>query len=120
MDKLLIPDIPLQARVGCTEQERSHPQTIQVDLELSCCLKHAARVDSIAEAIDYVAVQMAVAEVATCKKYYLIETIAAAIAASLLEQFSIESVRVRVKKPSALAEHGVPWAGVEIVRNRSG
>lgn len=117
-DKILIPDIPLKVRVGCTAEERHDVQPILVDIELRCDLAAAARADSIGSAIDYVRVRNEAARVASERSYALIEAIAEGLASGLLKAFPVEEVVVRVRKPSALAEFGVPWAGVEIVRRR--
>lgn len=117
-DKLLIPDIPLRARVGCTPSERAEEQTVLVDIELHCDLNAAAREDSVASAIDYVSVRNEAARTVAEKPYALVETIAVRVANRLLERFPASSALVRVRKPSALAEFGVPWAGVEVLRSR--
>ncbi len=118
-DKIHIPAIPIPARVGCSEEERRVPQQILVDLELGLDLAQAAATDSIDAAVDYVAVRAAVAEVCSAKAYRLIETIAERTAAKLLADFPLDAVSVRVRKPSALARFGVPWAAVEIRRSRN-
>lgn len=117
-DKILIPAIPLAARVGCSAEERREPQQILVDLEIDVDTAQAAAADSIDAAVDYVAVRAAVEEVAAAKAYSLIETIAERTAAKLLAAFRIDAVLVRVRKPSALARFGVPWTAVEIRRSR--
>ena len=119
-DRMMLPEIPVQARVGCTEQERAEFQMLLIDIELRCDLSHAAREDSIEAAIDYVELRAEAERVAGVRPYALIESIAEGIAACLLERFASEEVLVRVRKPTALAEFGVPWAGVEVVRSRSG
>ena len=119
-DRIMLPEIPVQARVGCTEQERAESQMLLIDVELRCDVAQAAREDSIEAAIDYVAVRSEAERVAGARPYALIETIAEGTAASLLERFATDEVRVRVRKPTALAEFGVPWAGVEVVRNKRG
>ena len=119
-DRILVPGIPLMARVGCTAEERRQPQAIQVDIELSCELSRAAESDSIEHAIDYVRVRDEAERVASMRPYALIEAIAEGIARRLLEAFPAEEVLVRVRKPSALAGFGVPWAGVEVVRGHRG
>ena len=119
-DKVILPDIPVQARVGCTEDERAEFQMLLIDIELRCELAGAAKEDSIQAAIDYVEVRAEAERVAGLKPYALIETIADELAAGLLERFAPDKVRVRVRKPTALAEFGVPWAGVEVVRKRHG
>ena len=119
-DKVLVPAIPLKARVGCSEEERREPQRILVDIELRCDLGPAARSDAVADAIDYVRVRAEAESVAAARPYALIETIAQGIADRLLEAFPAGEACVRVRKPAALAEHGVPWAAVEVVRSSHG
>ncbi len=119
-DRVLIPGIPLWARVGCTEAERREAQSILVDIELRCDAGPAARSDSLADAVDYVAVRADAAAVAGRRPYALIETLAEAVATTLLANHCVGEVLVRVKKPSALARFGVPWAAVEVVRQSNG
>lgn len=119
-DKTLIPDIPVHARVGCTAEERREPQRIFVDLELWWDVRKAAVADDLSLAIDYVSVRSAVAEIAAMRPYALIEAVAERIVSGLLDRFPASKVLVRVRKPSALASFGVPWAGVEVTRVRGG
>lgn len=119
-DKVLIHDIPLVARVGCTEVERREPQTIYMDLELWCDIGVAAQSDSISAAINYVEVRRETERVVSQESYALIETIAERVAMHILKCFQVKGLLVRIRKPAALAEFGVSWAGVEIVRTRHG
>ena len=91
-----------------------------MDIELACDVSEAAREDSLDAAIDYVAVRDEAARVVSERPHSLVETVAARIAESLVERFPASEAKVRVRKPSALAEFGVPWAGVEVVRRRRG
>lgn len=118
-DKVLVPGIPVRARVGCTEEERRTAQDILVDIELRCDLARAAQSDAIEHTIDYVGARDVVESVASARPYALIETIADRVASRLLASFPAETAVVRVRKPSALAEFGVSWAGVEIERSRN-
>lgn len=118
LDKILIPSIPVEARVGCTDEERREPQVIEIDLALRCNVQKAAEEDRIEAAINYVAVREETEWVAASRPFRLIETIAVEIANRLLARFPAEEVQVRVRKPSALARFDVPWAGVEVVRSR--
>ena len=118
LDRTLVPDIPVSARVGCTEEERCEAQRILVDLQLWWDARAAAADDDISRAIDYVSVRAAAGEIAAMRPYALIEAIAESIANGLLQRFPAEKVVVRVRKPSALARFGVPWAGVEVTRVR--
>lgn len=120
LEKTLIHDVPVHARVGCTEEERREPQQILVDLELWWDVRAAAAADDISRAIDYVSVRAVTEQIAAMRPYALIEAIAERIVIGLFDRFPADKVLVRVRKPSALARFGVPWAGVEITRMRGG
>lgn len=119
-DRILIPGIPLQARVGCTPEERAVAQRVLLDLELECDAHAAGEADDLALAVDYVGVRDTVERVATARPFRLIEALAESVASEILRGFPVPRVRVRVRKPAALADFGVPWAGVEIERHRRG
>ena len=118
MDRILIPDLPLRCRIGVSDQERAEPQDLVADIELSLDLEPAASSDDIGQTVNYQRVGEAMAEVATAQPRKLIETLAEDSARALLARFSIQAVRVRIKKPSAMANFGVPYAAVEIERRR--
>ena len=107
-DRIMLPEIPVQARVGCSEQEREQSQMLLIDIELRCDLSEAAKEDSIEAAINYVDVRAEAERVAGIRPYALIETIAEGVATALLARFATEEVLVRVRKPTALGRIRCP------------
>jgi dihydroneopterin aldolase len=120
VDAIRIVDLPLGCRIGAGRQERAREQTVRVDIELRTDVSAAAAEDDIAHAIDYVAVCRTVAAVAAERDRALIETLAEDCARELLARFPAESVRITLRKPSALAKWGAAHAAVEIERRRDG
>ena len=120
MDRILIPDFPLSCRIGVTEHERSAEQEVLADIELGLDLRAAALSDDLDETLDYQRVGSALVELARERPRKLIETLAEDAAAELLSRFPVAWVRVRIKKPSAMANFGAPYAAVEIERRRDG
>jgi dihydroneopterin aldolase len=120
VDRILVPALPLQARVGVREEERSVPQAIVVDVELHLDLSPAGREDDLARTVDYRTVCALLDEVARSGPFVLIEAVAERMAGALLERFAVEEVRVRVSKPGALQEWRAPYAAVEVWRRRDG
>ena len=53
MDRMLVPGIRLEARVGVGEEERAVPQEITVDVELTLDLSRAGATDDIDATVDY-------------------------------------------------------------------
>ena len=119
MDRIVIPGIPLDVRVGVSDAERASEQEIGVEVELGLDLRAAGTADDLSRAVDYESVCDVIAAVATARTYRLIETIAEECAAAVLARFAaVDEVRVRVRKPSALRSRNVPFAAVEVLRRR--
>jgi dihydroneopterin aldolase len=71
-----------------------------VDLELMVAFE--GRPDSLEATVDYGAVYALVQELVTQKSYYLIESLAEALALGILAEFAaVDSLLVRVHKPHA-------------------
>jgi dihydroneopterin aldolase len=119
VDRIIVPDIPLQARVGITDAERAKEQAVLVDVELGLDLGRAGTADELERTVDYEKVCDVVADTVRARPYRLIETMAETCARALLGAWpAVAEVRVRVKKPGALRARGVPYAAVEVVRRR--
>lgn len=86
---------------GVGEDERRNGQTFLVDVWLT--VPDPAD-DVIAATVDYRRVRDTVRAVSESSAFQLLETFAAAIAASVHEELLPERVKVRVRKP------GVAWA----------
>jgi dihydroneopterin aldolase len=120
MDKVIVQGARLEARIGVTEEERARPQEVVIDVELALDVREAARTDDLRLSVDYAEVWRLMEGTARRQPWALVETLAERIASALLEGFPAEEARVLVRKPGALRAQGVEWAGVEIVRRRSG
>ncbi len=118
MDRIILPEIPLRARVGVGAEERAAEQDIYVDVEIGLDLRPAGTSDDLGRTVDYEAVCEAVATVARSRQFHLIEAIAEECATAVLAAFAVGEVRVRVRKPGALRVRGVPYAAVEVFRRR--
>ena len=118
MDSIILPGIPLRARVGVRAEERASDQEIFLDVELGLDLQPAASSDELDRTVDYEAVCDTLATVTRSREFNLIEAIAEACARALLSRFPVAEVRVRVRKPGALRSRGVPYAAVEVLRRR--
>jgi 7,8-dihydroneopterin aldolase/epimerase/oxygenase len=83
---------------GETEAERTLGNRFHVDVELRMDLSRAGRSDDIADTLDYARTFTLVREVVEDQQYNLIETVAAKVAARMLAEPGVESVKVRVGK----------------------
>jgi dihydroneopterin aldolase len=115
MDKLQITGLRVSAVIGVRAWERQLRQPLLIDLCLAIDATAAAATDQIDDALDYGAVARRVTELTETGNFRLIETLAEAIASTLLDEFAPASVTIRVHKPGA-----VPQAqGVSIEIERS-
>ena len=108
MDRILIADLPVSCQIGVPDEERSEQQELRIDLELETDVRDAAAGDDFEKTVDYASVSGLVQRTAAARPRKLIETLAEDLARVALDSLAIESVRVRVRKPSAL--RGV-WRG---------
>lgn len=124
MDKITLVGLQFQGRHGVYPEEKEKTQAFEVDLELMLDVRPAAQSDSLRDTVDYALVFRLVAGVVEGRSYKLIETLAEAIAAEVLERASrpggpvLEQVMVRVRKPQAALPGPFQTVQVEIVRRR--
>jgi 7,8-dihydroneopterin aldolase/epimerase/oxygenase len=83
-------------RHGLLDEERRDGQTFLFDVELEVDEPAGDRIEA---AVDYRLVAAAVEEVAGGHRFDLIESLAAAVADTLVERFPVARTRVRVRKP---------------------
>ncbi len=115
-DKVLISRIDCLAVIGVTPEERALKQRLSIDVEFLIDSRKAAKTDSLKDAIDYAEVAAAVADICGKQPYHLIETVAERIAERVLADFPTPGTRILVRKISPVAEPGVDYVSLEIVR----
>ena len=118
MDKIIIKEARFSCNIGVSQKERRKKQEIVVDAELFLDAKKAAQTDDIKYAVNYSEVYDLIKNIIGMKKYKLVESIAENIARGILNEFSVQKVIVKVKKPKALADRNVKYAAVEIIRKK--
>lgn len=113
MDRLTVAGLELWLKVGCTEEERSFAQRVDMDVDLELDLRAAGRNDDLAQTVDYAALTEGLRTMLTGKTYRLAETAAETAADWVLWRFKPVSVNIRLRK-RALA--GISYAEIEIRR----
>jgi len=97
-DLLILEGMSFYGYHGETEAERTLGNRFHVDVEVRMDLAAAGRTDDIADTLDYSRAFALVREVVEEQQYSLIETVAARVAAIVLAEPRVESVKVRVGK----------------------
>lgn len=116
-DIVYIRALQVETVIGVHEHERQQPQSLLVDLEMAADIRAAAANDDLSNALDYDAVARRISSFVASTHYHLLETLAERIADMLLQEFPISHLRLRLGKPSALAN--AAEAGVIIERGKS-
>ena|SRR6266850_5002002 len=98
MDKIKITDLEVFYQVGVTDEERAKPQRLLVSVEMEHDFTSAISRDNLAETLDYFAISQWLLRFGEDCHWQLIETLAADIAAMILDEFQAKSVSVEVKK----------------------
>jgi 7,8-dihydroneopterin aldolase/epimerase/oxygenase len=97
--------LELHAHHGVTDEERERGQTFRFDIWAD--LPDRLVSDRLAACVR---------SVSDSKRFNLLEALASELADTLLSQFELERVRVRVRKPEVRLEPPVDYAAVTVER----
>lgn len=101
-DRVFLRGLTAECIIGFIDWERRVRQTVVVDLEVPVDCARAALTDEVADTIDYKKVAKRVLAFIEASEFKLVETLAHRLAMLLLEEFSLEWVRLQVNKPGAI------------------
>jgi len=113
-DQIQIKDLHLRTIIGINEEERRDRQDVLINIVLYADTGAASASDDIDDAVNYRTITKRVIKLVEESQFYLVEKMAAEIAAICLEDARVEEVSVRVEKPGAL--RFARSVGVEIHR----
>jgi len=113
-DAILIKDLTLLVPIGITAQEQDRPQVLSVDITVNKNLKPAGENDDLSLTTDYRHICDAVQNLHG--PFQTLEGFAERAAQAIRQQFLCDRVKLRVKKPGALARRGARYAAVLIER----
>jgi 7,8-dihydroneopterin aldolase/epimerase/oxygenase len=98
LDEIRIAALRLTTHIGVPEAERAESQVLEADITLRIPARFEAMHDDIAATIDYAAVAARLQELAAERPRRLIETLAAEMAACVLEEFKAAGVSIELRK----------------------
>lgn len=114
MDIVYLRDLKIPCTIGVWEWERRIKQTVVIDVDIATDARAAARSDRLESALDYKAVAKHLIDYVGNSEFHLVETLAEKVAESVLTEFKVPWVRVRINKKGAI--RGASAAGVVIER----
>jgi dihydroneopterin aldolase len=118
LDRIVLEGIQFYGYHGVPAEEQVVGHRFAVDLEVACDLREAGHRDDVALTIDYGELAGQVVSIGRERRFRLIEALAEAIAAKVLEHARADRVRVRVRKLLPPIDGVVAAAAVEIERSR--
>jgi len=101
-DIIFLQDLRVDTIVGIWDWERKIRQTVSIDLEMGADVRRAANNDDIENTLNYKLVAKRVQQFVADSEYQLVETLAEKIAETILQEFEIPWIQVRVAKPGAI------------------
>ena len=104
---------------GVHDAEQQLGQRFIVDLEMELDLRPAGLSDDPNDTVNYSQVYREIKQIMEGPPRKLLENVAEAIASCVLENFGVDSVRVKVKKPEVPVKGSIlDYASVEIFRSK--
>ena len=117
-DVIKLTNMVFYAHHGYYEAERELGQKFELDIEVTCNLKEAAREDNLEKTIDYRNIYSIAKDAFENYKFKLIESVAERISEQILESHLTSSVLIRVRKPHVPLKGFLDHVEVEIRRNK--
>ena len=114
MDIVYISDLRIETIIGIYDWEREIRQIVSIDLEMATDNRKAAATESIDDALNYKAVAKRLIQFAEESEFQLVETLAERMAETILEEFDVDWLRLKLGKPGAVT--GSREVGVIIER----
>jgi 7,8-dihydroneopterin aldolase/epimerase/oxygenase len=102
LDIVYIRDLEIETVIGIYQWEREVRQIISIDLDMSADISAAAKSDNIADALNYKAVTKRLMDFVGSSNCMLVEKLAEEITQVVLQEFTVQWVRLRLSKPGAL------------------
>ena|SRR5579862_3366955 len=114
MDTIFISDLRIETRIGVYEWEKHVRQPVVLNIEIAMPHSRASATDELADALDYASVVTRLQQFMGKHPHALLERLAEAIAALIIDEFHAPWVRVQLAKIAPLP--GVKQLGVRIER----
>jgi 7,8-dihydroneopterin aldolase/epimerase/oxygenase len=117
-DTIFLQGLEIPCIIGTLPRERVTKQKVMIDLEFPAPVRKAARRDDLKDALNYRKIAERITEFVSKSRFHLIETLAERLAQTLLREFRLKIVTLRVSKPKAL--RNAKNVGVKIQRSLKG
>jgi 7,8-dihydroneopterin aldolase/epimerase/oxygenase len=117
-DKVLLSGIRIRPHLGVDASERNMAQDCDADVAIWGNCESGVSTDDLSKALDYTQILAKVLEIADCREYVLLETLAYSITKGVLQAFPVAKVSVKVRKRPASLAGKLDYVEVEIEASR--
>jgi 7,8-dihydroneopterin aldolase/epimerase/oxygenase len=117
VDTIFVEAIEFYGYHGASDEEQAVGHRYSVDLALEVDTRNAGASDRLEDTVNYATVAHRVVEIGTGERCRLVEALAARLAATILAEFPVSAVRVRVRKLHPPMNVMAASVGVEIRRS---
>ncbi|HEV8335296.1 MAG TPA: dihydroneopterin aldolase [Candidatus Polarisedimenticolia bacterium] len=119
MDRIVLHGVRFHGFHGLTRMEREVGGRYSVDVEMTYDISRALASDRIGDTVDYRKVHQVIQEIGRGESYRLIEALAGRIVTTILQQFPVDEVFIRLHKETPVLDGIVQSVGVEMRRRRA-
>ena len=116
MDKIRLLNLKIPAKHGAYEFEKDKEGLFELDIEMFTDLSLPGWSDDLKDTVNYDEAVSLIREMFTEKEYNLIEAVGETICSRLLEQYPIQKVRIKIRKPHAPIMANLDTVEVELTR----
>ncbi|MBE2895766.1 dihydroneopterin aldolase [Pasteurellaceae bacterium HPA106] len=102
-DRVVIEGLTVLARIGVYDWEQAIEQRLVLDVEMAWDCQRAAQTDNVQFCLNYAEVSQFITDYIRKRAFKLIERLAYELCDELQAQFSISALRIKVSKPTAVA-----------------
>ncbi len=103
MDTVYIRGLQIDTVIGVNDWERDIRQTVVLDLEMAVDVVAPGASDDIGDTLDYFAVSTRLTQLVQSSEFLLIEALAEAVSSTVMREFAVPWLRLRVSKPGAIS-----------------
>lgn len=118
--RITLADISLIGFHGHLAAEKELGQRFEVDVDMFVGIEVPAKSDKLADAVNYESVYRLVDKVVGQDRFNLLEALATDLADQIYEEFDVEGVVVRIRKPHIPYCPNLGHVEIEVERGRTG
>ncbi len=115
-DSVIVRELEVFCRIGCTEAERAFPQRLLISLTIHTDTREVAKSLNLEHSIDFALAAELVRELGGSRDWVLVEELVEEIAQVILERF-VAATTIQIKAQKFVLP-ATAWTGVEITRSR--